>query len=198
MHCPNCGFQVEPLALECSRCTASFSSESHWKPVAERPTHVVEIERISRTPASLRLAFSGKVLALSALLGPLVAIMGIGSGSGMSKTPIMLLPIYAFGTAVALVSWVLFSLAFALIHTLQQRGLNKSLPLFAQLLLGAAFGAVSGFAAWGLFTCSAAAWVVGGWLPCLKVNAIRDYGLSLMPGLVCGVASVLLWGRREA
>jgi lipoprotein signal peptidase len=124
--------------------------------------------------------------------------MGMGPGTGMSMTPIVLLPIYVLGASIALLYWVLLSLAFALIQHLQQRGSHKSLPLYVQLLLGAAFGTLSGFGAWGLFTCSTAAWVVGGWVPCLKVNAFRDYTLSLMPGLVCGVASVLLWGQREA
>lgn len=199
MYCPNCGFQVERIALECPRCTASFSSESSWKPVAEKPAHVLEFERIASTPASLSLAFSGKVLALSVLLGPLVAVVGMGMRiRDISDHPKVLLPIYTVGAPVAIVSWLLFSLAFALVQSWQQRASRKPASFGTGVLLGAGFGATSGFVAWALFTCSASAWGVGGWIPCLKANVLHYYAFSLVPGIVCGVAAVLLWGRRGA
>jgi hypothetical protein len=163
--------------------------------------HIAEAERVASLPTSERLAFSAKVLALFVILGPAIATVGTGVTSGdVARNGYVLLVAYVPGIFLALFSWVLFSLAFALFHAITRRlpfaSKLWSAPL--QIGAGAIIGAVSGYVVVGLFTCSAAAWVTGGWLPCMQLLLSRDYGLSVVPGLVCGAASVLLVSKHVA
>lgn len=106
---------------------------------------------------------------------------------------------YLIGGIFATMAWVLYSLFFlALAHAEKKLWPSVVLPLAALAIVGAAAGAASGLLAFGVPWCAGRSAYVGGWWPCARELITHDYVICLLPGLVCGLLSSLLFQRDAA
>lgn len=119
--------------------------------------------------------------------------------ASQSEAVAMILPAYLVGGIFATMAWVLYSLFFlALAHAEKKLWPSVVLPLGALAIVGAAAGAASGLLAFGVPWCAGRSVYVGGWGPCARELITHDFVLCLLPGLVCGLLSSLLFQRDAA
>lgn len=141
---------------------------------------------------------TGKPLLVFFLLGPLIGAFSTGEHV-LSGLPLALIPVYIVGGVIAILTWILYTLAMdALVPIACRNGFFRRVgaPFFL-MVLGIVIGSVMGFAAFNVFTCSNSRWLFGGWVGCLANSLQKFAALTLIPGGVCGGISTLFFIQKN-
>ncbi|WKB50832.1 hypothetical protein [Eleftheria terrae] len=147
-------------------------------------------------PLARQLVYSKRALVLFVVVGPLVALFSTSDAAGAIKAGI--LPVlYLIGSVLAAMCWVLFSFTFAALARLQEQSGPQSLVSteWFTILLGPVVGAAAGYLITGMTTCSSVQRIAR-LSECAMVLIERDYGITLLPGMICGLLATLIWARR--
>lgn len=114
--------------------------------------------------------------------------------------PFVLIPIYLFGGFVAFAAWCIYAPAMSFCVSIASRTtFLKSGPIGGYILvIGVATGALAGFLVYTVFVCALAKWVAGGWGACFAHSIAKQWGISLLPGIICGATATLFIAKSEA
>lgn len=186
MNCPQCG---TASSLECTKCNISSEADT----TQEQPAATAAPKDWDSLTTADRLAFSGRVLLLFVFVGPAIAALGIGESPRASEWLFILPVLYLIGSFIALCTWVLFSLIFISLAAIEKCSHTPISSMLSMLIITTFVAGLSGYFVWAVLGCSLSGWVLGGFSTCLKVVLYRDYAVSVLPGALCGLLSVLFW-----
>lgn len=150
----------------------------------------------SLLPPARHLVYSTRALMLFVVIGPLVALLSTSDASGAVKAGI--LPVFYFiGSLLATMCWVLFSLTYTALRRFQERSGSEAIVSseWFTIALGPIVGAAAGYLVTGMATCLSVQRIAP-WGECAMVLIERDYGITLLPGMICGLLATLIWARR--
>jgi hypothetical protein len=139
--------------------------------------------------------FSPRALAVFMGIGPLIGAFGAGE-SFFDGLPFVLIPIYLVGSIVAVCAWMIYSAIFSVLHFALPIHSRAAVIVFGPSLLlwSALIGALCGLAVVSSYSC-ANSWLV---YPrnCVADTLARFWGLSVLPGAVCGSLAARFINRR--
>lgn len=141
---------------------------------------------------------TGKPLLVFFLLGPIIGAFSTGEHV-LSGLPWALIPVYIVGGVIAILAWILYSLAMDVLVPIACRNgfFRGDGGRFFLMVLGIVIGSVMGFAAFNVIGCGNGRWLFGGWLGCLANSLQKFAALTLIPGGVCGGISTLFFFQKN-
>jgi len=128
--------------------------------------------------------FPWQSLLLFVLVGPIIGAIGTGETiKGMT-----LLPIYLFGGLFAAITWLGYSVFFAILDSLSVKYSFIDFVFFKSFvfLWGAVFASISGFALFSLIACGSSSWLYGGNINCIIHIFNNQWGMVIVPAAICG------------
>lgn len=132
-------------------------------------------------------------LAIFVFIGPVIGAISTGEFFSKGVTPLVLIPVFIFGGALAVWTWILYSIVMSTLIKAQNRmnlvGPEYDLMVFA--VIGALVGAVISFVIFNLAACGSGRFLFGGWIGCFGNTIDKYLILSTLPGAACGGISAL-------
>jgi hypothetical protein len=138
-------------------------------------------------------------LVIFMVIGPAIGAISTGEFFSKGISPLVLIPVYIFGGALAIWVWILYSLVMSTLIKVQNRmslvGPEYDFMVFA--VIGALVGTVMGFVIFNLVACGTGRFLFGGWVGCLENTIDKYLVLSILPGAACGGMSALFIERAD-
>lgn len=138
-------------------------------------------------------------LVIFMVIGPAIGAISTGEFFSKGISPLVLIPVYIFGGALAIWVWILYSLVMSNLIKVQNR-LSLVKPEYDVIIfavIGALIGAVMGFLVFNMVACGSGRYLFGGWIGCFENTIDKDLVLSVLPGAACGGVSALFIERID-